>query len=521
MNIKMFFCILLFKTVLSINVPKELIKSPLFHNLVSNSKGNENNIESFILKLGTILINIFNNTQSSKISPKCKSSLLNLTSIYNKDAKREMMLKFILDSSLTKDELHFFDNCMHISHIENGTLNQNYTYLIVSVENQLNENNDAYKRSRTDYETSFYINGFCLPQNQCNAKDYVYLFQAINDLTGYDALIRNESRVKAYLLDKDFRIERNIISIIIMFILAIQIILVISHSLIFNLLNICFKLKNKNKIKNSNNNDKKCCSIQRWIKKLNKCFSFKENFGELFNYSSNSTEVNNYSGLIEIRGLNAISILLTIIGLTFIVLFNSPLKLTGISQMKLLLENPLYTLIFIGLRFSPRIIFSCSGYTLVYKYLCAIEKNISFFKFILYQSHKLFIFFILKLFYQYTLNHIVVEIIQTDSLPIWVYFQRSIMGNEKIFGKEEENKYGEFPETEQEEESHSFFRTLFSIVIGETPSRLEQNIIDYFWIVINEIIFFFFCNLSNFNDIQIQNKNRYIYYSMLYLIISN
>ena len=179
MNIKILFCVLLYKTVLSINVTKELIKTPLFHNFVSNSKGTKGNIENFVIKLGMTLINIINSTQSLNISPDCKNSLLDLTSTSDIDIKREMILKFLLDSSLTKNELHFFDNCMNLSHTENEKLNRNYTYLVVSVENQKNDNNTLYKRSRTDYETSFYINGFCLPKNKCSALDYVKLFKAI------------------------------------------------------------------------------------------------------------------------------------------------------------------------------------------------------------------------------------------------------------------------------------------------------------------------------------------------------
>ena len=147
--------------------------------------------------------------------------------------------------------------------------------------------------------------------------------------------------------------------------------------------------------------------------------------------------MNNYSGLTEIRGLTSISMLFTILGFTFLGVFNCPVKSTGIYQIRNLLRHYLYLFVFIGLRFSPRILISCNGYTLMYKYLCYIDKyieNFSVFKFIIYQSYKYFLLIILILFFRFGLDYIYV--IFNKDMPIWRFFIKIFME-----GKIGDNKY--------------------------------------------------------------------------------
>ena len=82
--------------------------------------------------------------------------------------------------------------------------------------------------------------------------------------------------------------------------------------------------------------------------------------------------------------------ILYIFGQTFIALFNLPFKNFTLSEFNSSLRNPLYVIPLIGLRYSPRVILSCSGYTLMYKFLCFIEKERNFYlpKFFLIQSYK-------------------------------------------------------------------------------------------------------------------------------------
>ena len=138
-------------------------------------------------------------------------------------------------------------------------------------------------------------------------------------------------------------------------------------------------------------------SYPKWVKVYNKCFNLTENFKELYNFSLNSTDINNDSGLTYIIGLKSFSFFFLIFGLTFFTFINSFSKTYSKFLMYEFLNYFLYPIFFIGLRYFPRIIFSCSGYTLSFKYISYLQKNNScfaIFKFILYQIHKYFILFI-------------------------------------------------------------------------------------------------------------------------------
>lgn len=520
MKIQLFFFVILFYIiVLSFNSPFEQLKSSLFlHSLnISILNGNDNNndknfsdtVGDFVEK---VLMSLISDSVKSElnISSNCSDFMKALcgdnntsnTILYD---RRELVLKFLLDSSFTSNEIHYYDNCLKLAHFKNK-LDVNYTYFIILAEK---ENTIAdYKKSKynLDYEDSFYINGFCLPKNEyCSVEDFVEIYKSLNDkykffdvlgkLNGYT--VDNTEKEKYY---RDGQIQ----SIIIISFMSVVILLIIFNYQIFLLLKKCFKKEKRstnnsqnneqNNITNSdnnnndnnkkNNNENKKYYTPKWVLQFRNCLSFSENFNELFNFSSNSTEINKYSGLIEIRGVNAISILLTILGQTFVAIYNSPLKTFGVSQMQFLLKHQLYFCIFIGIRFSPRIIFSCSGYTLIYKYLCYIDKNnenFSVLKFIFYQSHKVIVTLFLIFFYQYSLNFIYLNF-DHDNLPFWVFFQRFIMNNKKI------NIAG----NNLDEIKHNFFYGLLGLDVTTHYRKIDHNIFDYYWIAVNEFVFFIF-----------------------------
>ena len=56
-----------------------------------------------------------------------------------------------------------------------------------------------------------------------------------------------------------------------------------------------------------NREEKKAVEFPKWLKIYFKCFNLTENFKELYNFSLNSTDINNDSGLTYIRGLKSFS----------------------------------------------------------------------------------------------------------------------------------------------------------------------------------------------------------------------
>ena len=129
------------------------------------------------------------------------------------------------------------------------------------------------------------------------------------------------------------------------------------------------------------------------------CFNFLENGKELFNFSINSTKYNNDSGLNYVRGLIGFSSLFIVVGFTFMVAYNSPIKVSSPNQLSDFFKDEyyFYLIIMIGIRYSPRLIISCSGYLLAFKYVSYLDRNCirnleplfkSTLKFISFQIHK-------------------------------------------------------------------------------------------------------------------------------------
>ena len=428
---KIFF-FLIFLVSFSLEIPFEFYKSLLFSEFIKNE--NKTNNRTDILNpddpemLGkaavTIIMELINkiiDEPDNNMSEGCKNFLKGIDDSKNyseasndtiRDTKfksREAIIKVILDSSKSRNELSYYRNCINenLTYLQYNTLINNYGYfiIIVSTKNLYFYKAQQRSESKLDYEDHFYLKGYCVPTSKdCNRDDYKELVENINKKFNYFFYPEN-STVEVLLVSEHNNIENLELSIIFLVIFCLLISLVLFEYPIFLLLKIFFQKEKNVEINKDEDNDKLIKKdkknnkyiLPKWLMNYHNCFSINKNLDELYNFSTNSTSVNNYSGLMEIRGLNAISMDFTILGFTFITIFNSPLKLTGISQTFLLLNHLLYSFIFIGIRFSPRIILSCSGYTLMYKYLCYLDKynsNFSIIKFASYQSHKFCLFIV-------------------------------------------------------------------------------------------------------------------------------
>ena len=389
-------------------------------------------------------------------------------------------------SSLEKNGLNYFEGCLDID---------NFSYFVVVVDATKAKNTTIFRpykflKTILDYEDSFYLYGFCLPFNKeeinCTSNDYRIILKIINEILRY-ILFPEESDINVYSIKLSDNSKN--FSIVILVILLIIFILITFNYPIFLMLKKIYRkektIKNKSLIdeeieeENINNveiNEYNKYIISKSLIKLNNCFSLRDNLEELFNLKSNITEVNDYTGITEIRGLNSISILLTQLGLTFIAIYNTPLKIAGITQIRIFFQNFFYSFIFFGLRYSPRLMFSCSGYTLAFKYLYFIDKNnegFSMFKFIFYQSHKFFLLIFFFLFTRYSLNYIVINTMG-DVSPNWAFFHKSLVNNY--------------------EEKYKYWLSFLGIdlFLEDKTKKADQNLSDYFWIPFNEVYFFLF-----------------------------
>jgi len=419
--------------------------------------------------------------------------------------------KLIDDSSKHRNDLSTYEQCMNknyrLENIGDSTSkgNMTSTYIVYTLDKKLEKTGDniSFPKASTDFEQIYYIRGFCLPQSEseiCETQEYQNFLKGINDdlddLLGINItnIYTFSIREKKLIIDYKF-----ILRLIPLIIFLIQVSLVTCRELIIFSLNKCcgynIKIENNDLLEeynqtnnneendeddddNDNDNEKKKIlnhkNVPKWINIYNKCFNFGDNFKELFNFKLNSTSINNDSGLAYIRGFKATSLFMLVAGLTFLTLMNS---LSIIFSKTLFLEflddKIFYSLFFVGLRYAPRFIFSCSGYTLAYKFLSYIDKNFSFLsiiKFIFYQSHKYLILIGYSLFQRYSLYPLFSSYKDT---PMLKFLSISILE------RPQEILYYIL----------SFF-SLSSFFMGNQTERYDQTLIDYFWLPYNEIAFF-------------------------------
>ena len=457
------------------------------------------------------LKHILNNTKN--ISPECLEHL-NITLIGDDDDEADHNIqnyhikKLIDDSSKHRNDLSTYDQCMIKKYKYDVNEDYNISTYVVFTLDRTNETNGSssipmYKKNSTEFEQVFFIRGFCLPQSNndiCKKDDYRSFITAINnDLD--DLLGINITNIHTFMIRKgEEKYDKGeffiyLLKFIPFFICLIQVFLVSFREIIIN--NCCgYNIKNENEdllneLNPTNNNEEndeedenddndneknkmlnnKKIHVPKWISIYNKCFNFSENFKELFNFKLNSTNINNDSGLTYIRGFKATSLFVLVSGLTFFTLMNSLSIIFSKTLFLKFLESLLfYPIFFIGLRYAPGFIFSCSGYTLAYKFLSYCDKNFSFLsiiKFILYQSHKYLILIGYSLFQRFSLYPLFSI---SSNTPMWKFLNVMIL------------ERPDYP---------SYFLSFLGFryfLIGDT--RYDQTIVDYFWIPFNEIVFF-------------------------------
>ena len=173
-----------------------------------------------------------------------------------------------------------------------------------------------------------------------------------------------------------------------------------------------------------------------------------------------------------------ISIILTILGQIYLILYNLPMKDFGQSNFYNLYISYFYPLFFIGLRYSPRIIFSCSGFILSIKYLSFLVNKTN-------NSLIIFATFFFRQFYKYLILIIILLFMRHS----YYHLQTNIFGIKPITELFNENVLT-IPT-----ESSEFILSLLGIKsfqIHKLEGVTRHYIIDYYWMAFNEIFFFIF-----------------------------
>ena len=407
--------------------------------------------------------------------------------------------KFLLTTTKDVNDLLTYENCLR-NKIFNEMEQLNFTvqpaFVVGMVDDVINKTKLTGSILNEKYNYSL---GYCLPYGiyrnkskesnvMCTDKDYSNIIKNIMGVS-FNMKTTNITTFKILEINK-FEISEYFYCIISLIIISIPILIILFLN--------CYKMiKTRNNDKNEiingllsekdNNNrisnykealkDISLISYSnkfiapQWYKSLKHFFSFKENSNELFNFNMDKTEYNNITGLTYIKGIQAISMIFYVFGQTFLILCNFPAKDFSIFFFYSLITNEFYGLLFIALRYSPRILFSCSGYSLVFKYLCFIDQgyNLYFLKFLLLQSYKYILLVFVAIFVRYSIYYIDMILFNRRRPMLELY--RDNMKNSK------------------ENYIESFFAFLL-YYHGNIEFKNRQNIIQYFYIPLNEIFFF-------------------------------
>ena len=458
---------------------------------------------------GFVRVFLERNEDSIILSDECKD-LINYTflgnmslinePILNKDISPFFIYKALIDTTKSSNDLLNYDTCLkkpillESINIDFDTLEKygiTLTYVIATVDRTAKNNKHEFKNN-TEIENNYYVTTLCLPQGinygynkdingkylHCTKKDYgnliKYVLSIISNVTSTEVIaipINKNQNVEKY--------EFGLIKLIPFYIFTMPFVLYI--------IILIFKKKQK-KIKKSGKNksinDSNMTTIiiknnnSKFIILINEFFNLENNANELFNFTTEKTNFNNVSRLLYTGGLMGISIILTILGQIFLILFNLPMKDFGITHFYNLFMSPFYLFVFFGLRYAPRIIFSCSGFTLSLKYLSFLEREsnnsfIKFIKFLFRQLHKYLLLLLIVLFMRY--SYYVLEIYSFDIKPITELFLENVLLIPNDFFK-----------------FILSLLTISSFKINKSDSRVRHYLTDYLWMAFNEIVFFIF-----------------------------
>jgi hypothetical protein len=405
---------------------------------------------------------------------------------------------------------------------------KNLTYVILQVNKKL-----GVLRSDIRFVSGRYLLGICIIKG-CTEEDYSNLFYRLNYEMNDPLKIVDKDEILVYNIDEtEVNYDYLFLNIIPVYLIVIQLIFTFFPSMPAFIFTCCFKKPKKEKSKKISNSivdrveDKKYTSnliesddeeeisldhsqeisfvpgkISDLTKKMRQrakskltdksklkevsgydeqkiyefktCFNISENTEDFFSLKSSK---GNDSGMSNLRGLRGFTMIFMIIGHIYVYLLVSPLKIYSEFQHKNLITSAFYGIILFGMRYAPRVLIGCSGFSLIYKLLCYLDeivensselnetsininvnsncnqipqeiksmlnkdqdlfsnttireeykelKLIHLLRFILYQGYKYLLFILFVCYFKFSFYDIV-NLFITPS-PMWVYLKKNII----------------------------------------------------------------------------------------------
>ena len=410
---------------LNLSQMSHIISNPILTNYILTHINDNKEIEMYtdILEPIIDLFTLFFKDIFSKAkdiignSSECYKSFSNLFNELDNKERRIFIEKLIDDSSKNYNDLSSYHDCMNKKYSKNNSQNSSYLVVLVNETEKANfwEFNKTY--SSFDYGQGSFLFGLCVPEF-CNLNEYDIILNlsyiSLKRMIDPYSLIINLNIIAQMnfsdynISTKDFLGKINYAKLIPLYYLIIHLIVVLFTIMPFCLWKYFFKNKQIELGGSSIVEDKKELSAQTIEADLKldnpllgnddrkskisrnlfdqiynkKAFSqFKSsipvsrNFEELLNYTVTTSELNNDSGLTYIRGLKGISIIFLFFGNAYIALFNSQVTVYGKINFLEVMSHYLFFIFYIGVRYAPRVLFSCSGYSLFYKMMNYLDNS--------------------------------------------------------------------------------------------------------------------------------------------------
>jgi hypothetical protein len=216
----------------------------------------------------------------------------------------------------------------------------------------------------------------------CSTDDLKILFEEINKI--FDEPFLEYNRKNIEILDNLKKSEEHTqFDVYVFFKYSLFIFIILQFLFFFfkaipiKIFSCCIKKRFINKSKASKENLKYLSednSLNRKINvKIRECFSFFGNLEELSNLKRVENELFKDEELTYLRGMKILGIIFYIIGSVYVILYNYPLIRSTAEEREKYLKLIFCVICF---RISPALLFSSSGYSLSYKLLKFLDKNL-------------------------------------------------------------------------------------------------------------------------------------------------
>jgi hypothetical protein len=345
----------------------------------------------------TAIIKVLKDTLQSidfDISEQCQDALA--LALYDKN--HLYTTKFLKDSSKNINDVGTYMDCYKINYKTKSnkytyTIANNLTYIVFNVENR--DMNSLEDLADIRYEAGNFMFGTCFIAH-CNTTDFRNIFFNINQrLNIFTELKYDDIEV--------FDIKEGMIEIDFITMVKLSPVLFILVFFVFSkhpplpayLFKCCFRKRDK-KVKVEKRDAIECSdniNLSKKTKFLKKYFKKFKGFNETitdkcrltcfkncFDAAENSHSLTNDDikdkGLNVINGLRAIAILFTIAGVVLRVLYLSPVKIFCKIAFKEMVSHYSFSLLVFGRRVGPSLLFSISGYILIYKLITYLDDKV-------------------------------------------------------------------------------------------------------------------------------------------------